>query len=148
MLYLYGPAYLESATTVPSPPLDQEFKFRFFNLLPEEGDGTIGVDFIYYGFKDTLTFDAGHTAKAIILETMAVLQMPSEDYPEFYGRIPSHPRYQEIVSRILEQGGLFPSTGAVNASERELGLLINKVGKEIARDLYEDKGILTPTERD
>ena len=142
---IYGPAYLESATTVPAPPTGEEGGFSFIRLVSDEGVGTIGIDFVYGGFKDTLTFDAEHTAKAIILETMASLRMPSEDYPEFYGRIAAHPRYQEVVSSILEQGGLFPSNGPLTESERELGLLINTVGEEVAKKLYQDKG-MTPAD--
>ena len=145
---IYGPAYLESATTVPIP-YRENGEFEFVRLVSKNDNAVVfGIDFFYGGFKETFTFDAVHIAKAAILNSMAALQMPDEDFPKFYDQIEDHPRFHEVVDAVLSAGGLFLDPCIISEEEEALGSLISDIGYEVAQKLYEDKGILEPSPED
>ena len=131
----YGGAFLDSSMTVPVYNYNEDFS-TYLKLFDNEGN-RVASDWVIPGRKTRVTFGIRGSVLAEILRSYSIASWPEEHFFALYDRFPKHPRFEEAVE-IIRNNGNFEI--ASDETFREAYGLFDLIATETARAYALEQG--------
>ena len=89
--------------TLPKPLTEGDI---FVVTVSKEGVGGIAEDVLISGVKESLTFNAANTARALVISDLRMFQISSAELMDAYSRMDAHPSFPSLVQLLQKEKGI------------------------------------------